>query len=307
MRTVVAALALVAGAVAIIAQPNADAAISSADQLDWHIAGAGPDISRLARPLGQIAIASQEIGTLSNRFESEVDALAKWRVAPDIFANLQTAGHEADQSNPFGVSPQVSKREDVPLPRSRPQPQSLVSIDPREFGGGPRIIHIALGQPVLAPLAHVHFCQVYPEDCRVQKVASRDELVDLTPERLEELKAVNASVNRAIHPQNMHEAVADEKWLILPKYGDCNDYAVSKRHELLERGWSARSLLLAEVVTSWGEHHLVLIIRTNQGDLVADNLYPKIRAWSAAPYEWVRIQSPENPTFWASMRRIPSA
>jgi predicted transglutaminase-like cysteine proteinase len=159
----------------------------------------------------------------------------------------------------------------------------------------------------LAPLAHVRFCQLNPGDCRAEKIVFRGGLIDLTPQRLEEIKSVNTFVNRAIHPQDMHEAVADEKWIILPKYGDCNDYAVSKRHELLARGWPARSLLLAEVITTWGEHHLVLVVRTKQGDLVADNLSPKIRVWSATPYEWVRIQTPANPTFWANMKRAPSA
>jgi len=95
--------------------------------------------------------------------------------------------------------------------------------------------------------------------------------------------------------------VLAEEWLISPDAGDCNDYAVTKRHELLARGWPARLLILAEVVVPSGEHHLVLVVRTNAGDLLLDNLNANIRPLSAARYGWVRAQSPENPKFWSTI------
>ena len=45
-------------------------------------------------------------------------------------------------------------------------------------------------------------------------------------------------------------------------------------------GFPSRALLLAEVVTSWGEHHLVLVVRTKEGDFVADSLHPRVRPWA---------------------------
>jgi hypothetical protein len=41
--------------------------------------------------------------------------------------------------------------------------------------------------------------------------------------------------------------------------------------------------LLSEVVTSGGEHHLVLVVRTKSGDLVLGNMAHAIRQWSKAP------------------------
>jgi predicted transglutaminase-like cysteine proteinase len=58
---------------------------------------------------------------------------------------------------------------------------------------------------------------------------------------------------------------------------------------------------LSEVVTSWGQHHLVVVVRTFGGDLVLDNLTQTILPWSRKPYQWVRIQMPKNPNFWASL------
>jgi len=70
---------------------------------------------------------------------------------------------------------------------------------------------------------------------------------------------------------------------------------------LLKRGWPARALLLSEVATHWGEHRLILVVRTSAGDLVLDKLTPQIRPWTRAPYSWVRMQTPKNPNYWASL------
>ncbi len=123
----------------------------------------------------------------------------------------------------------------------------------------------------------------------------------LNRERWAELVRVNAEVNRSIVPEPNTKGLAAEKWLISPPSGECHDYAVTKRHELLARGWPERDLLLAEVLTSWGEHHLVLVVRTSDGDFVADNLNANIRSWNKTQYQWLRVQSAANPKFWATV------
>jgi predicted transglutaminase-like cysteine proteinase len=160
---------------------------------------------------------------------------------------------------------------------------------------------IEFTNPVLAPFAHTRFCLQYPEDCRVQRMAFRGGKVSLTDQRWSDLVSVNAQVNRSIRPEPNLEGVIGEKWLISPKAGDCNDYAVTKRHELLARGWPSRSLLLAEVVVPSGEHHLVVVVRAQEGDLILDNLNSGVRPWFRTPYRFVRIQSPGNPSFWAGV------
>jgi predicted transglutaminase-like cysteine proteinase len=168
---------------------------------------------------------------------------------------------------------------------------SVDRIDRREA-------RIVLGAPVLPPFAHTRFCLIYPTECRVHGFPFRGGAIALTASRRAELVRINAEINRAIRPQRSFESTADEKWLIAPPFGDCNDYAVTKRHQLLMRGWPARALLLAEVVVPSGEHHLVLVVRTREGDMVADNLDLAIRLWTETRYRWVRIQSPANPLLW---------
>jgi predicted transglutaminase-like cysteine proteinase len=166
---------------------------------------------------------------------------------------------------------------------------------------GPQLERIKFDAPALAPMAHTRFCLQYPEDCKAPRMVFRSGGVKLTPSRWSDLVRVNAEVNRSIKPERNDAGLAGERWLVSPKSGDCNDYAVTKRHELLARGWPAHALLLAEVVTSWGEHHLVLVVRMHNGEFVADNLNANIRPWFKTGYQWVRIQSPRNPKYWSKM------
>ena len=176
------------------------------------------------------------------------------------------------------------------------------------FTGAPmhatvRLQRIRLEAPTLPPLAHVRFCLQYPRECRRTAILFRGGRVKLTPLRLRELTAVNMRVNAAITPERDPPGVVNERWRLAPSSGSCHDYAVTKRHELIVHGWPARSLLLSEVVTSWGEHHLVLVVRTAIADLVLDNLDAEIKPWTDTSYQWLRIETPQNPMVWANVHK----
>jgi predicted transglutaminase-like cysteine proteinase len=153
---------------------------------------------------------------------------------------------------------------------------------------------------VLPPLGHTQFCARYPRDCNP---TSRRNIANIPiGERWPQLNFINAMINAVIAPKPGEPAV-DSDWLIGPAEGNCNDYAVTKRHLLLEAGWPASALLLAEVVrVTTGEHHLILIVRGTNSDLVLDNLRPFIvtLAETHNDYLWVRMESAENPRFWTA-------
>ena len=151
--------------------------------------------------------------------------------------------------------------------------------------------------PSLAPMAFIRFCNKYPQDCEARSAPLSP--VVLTATRMSELVAVNRAVNRAIEPRADNRRVTQEEWLLSPRAGDCNDYAVSKRHRLIARGWPSRSLLLTEVVLSSGKHHLVLVVRTREDDFILDNLADDIRPVSHGQYKWVRGQQEKNPKLWS--------
>jgi predicted transglutaminase-like cysteine proteinase len=163
---------------------------------------------------------------------------------------------------------------------------------------------IGLAAPVLPPIGHSRFCLKYPADCAVHGIDFRHRTIALTQQRWNELNSVNREVNRDIVPAMTAGDALTEDWVIAPPAGDCKDYAITKRHKLLARGWPSRALLLAEVVVPSGEHHLILVVRLAESDVVLDNLTPNIRtvAMTYRRYHWVRIEMPQNPKFWARVQ-----
>ena len=224
------------------------------------------------------------------------------------FDNANAANSLTEPLRPVSLEQPEPREASTPVPDLGPAPKRSASLEPsRDTDRSPArqlglpISRIQFDAPALAPMAHTFFCLKYRDDCKVDKTVSPDSTVMLTSDKRAELERVNAAVNRAIIPQPNTNGLAGEVWLVSPRAGECHDYAVTKRHELLALGWPEQDLLLSEVVTSWGEHHLVLVIRTSDGDFVADNLNPNIRIWSQTPYQWVRIQSPGNPLIWSTL------
>ena len=153
-------------------------------------------------------------------------------------------------------------------------------------------------QTTLPPFGHTVFCLQHPRDCD----RTRPENISSVPlaGRLRQLNLVQRSVNNAIVPRRADAALFDT-WSILPREGNCSDYAVSKRHILLEAGWPAASLLLAEVrLIATGEHHLILIVKDATGDWVLDNLRPFAVRLPVIRnvYTWERVQSIGDPRLW---------
>jgi predicted transglutaminase-like cysteine proteinase len=153
----------------------------------------------------------------------------------------------------------------------------------------------------LAPFQHVRFCLHYPSDCKSDP--SESERVELSAETSEMLKRVNHGVNASIIPtlKNYGSNLGDG-WTIGPDTGDCNDYAVTKRHELLESGLPAKALRLSVVMTTSGIGHLVLVVATTKGDFVMDNLTEAIRHWQSTDYHWLKIQSVTDAKLWHEVK-----
>lgn len=172
--------------------------------------------------------------------------------------------------------------------------------DTSYFGQQSRVRNdgLLLGGPVLAPLAHVRFCLQYPEDCKQRHILFRGGPIRLDDRLENQLVRINLEVNRSILPQPNRGGVLNERWLVAPARGDCNDYAVTKQHRLLALGWPQRALLLAEVALPSGEHHLVVVVRTSRGNFVLDNLAKAPRRLADTNYRWIRAQSTSNPRMW---------
>jgi predicted transglutaminase-like cysteine proteinase len=155
--------------------------------------------------------------------------------------------------------------------------------------------------PTLTPFQHVRFCLRYPSDCKSNP--AENDHIDLDAETSELLKRVNHSVNLSIIPTvKDYGPNLDDGWTIAPDTGDCNDYAVTKRHELLENGLPSKALRLSVVKTASGIGHLVLVVVTTKGDIVMDNLTEVIRPWQSTDYHWLKIQSAADSKFWHEVK-----
>ncbi|MGD1037693.1 MAG: transglutaminase-like cysteine peptidase [Roseiarcus sp.] len=152
------------------------------------------------------------------------------------------------------------------------------------------------GGYALAPFSFVKFCLDYPGDCPKSAGAGR---IRLTSGRMAELASVNRAVNNSIRPTP--DASTFRYWKLDVNAGDCNSFAVQKRHELIQRGWPAAALALTVAKTSWGEGHLVVTVRTDKGDLVLDNLRSNIVSWQRTGYDWIMRQSERNPQYWVEL------
>jgi predicted transglutaminase-like cysteine proteinase len=149
------------------------------------------------------------------------------------------------------------------------------------------------GRPTLAPFAQIRFCISKPTEC---DVAVGADSVAANSATLDTLRKVNNRINHLIIPRI--DAAGDDDWESNVTSGDCEDFALTKRAELVAAGVSPRALRLAIAKTPSGEGHAVLVVKTSKGDLVLDNRTDAIKNWRATDLSWIKIQSGNNPQLW---------
>lgn len=153
-----------------------------------------------------------------------------------------------------------------------------------------------MGQPrVLEPFQWDNFKLRYPDSVGA---AGETPPITWTLDVARQIGGINARVNTGIKPKADSRGVLDT-WDIWPEFGDCNDYAVTKRSELLKADYPASVLLLEEVhIPSLGQDHLVLNLRTDRGEIVLDNRTPALMDRVDTEYVRIRHQSQSDPEVW---------
>jgi predicted transglutaminase-like cysteine proteinase len=150
------------------------------------------------------------------------------------------------------------------------------------------------------PIGHAEFCKSRPAECGTNNPVIP--AVSLTEGLWQQLLAVNAEVNGTVVPVTDSELYqVAEFWTYPNGYGDCEDYALEKRRELIDAGWPASTLLMAVVKQANGEGHAVLMVRTDRGDLVLDNQVGSVDLWNATPYKFIKRQSQADAGQWVDM------
>ena len=166
---------------------------------------------------------------------------------------------------------------------------------------------VTFGAKAAVPIGYYRLCNADNPVCRASAGTvdqTTEGVVRLDGRLAAQLATVNADVNRSIRPvANWIRYGPDDPWSVEPKAGDCKDFALTKKARLLKLGWPSNSLLMALAYTADGGLHAVLIVRTDRGDFVLDNLRNDIRRWSAKLYRWESIQSPTEEWAWYQLGR----
>ncbi|WP_421952714.1 transglutaminase-like cysteine peptidase [Pelagibacterium sp.] len=140
-----------------------------------------------------------------------------------------------------------------------------------------------------APLGLQIFCMTSPTHCASAPATQ----VHMDTNLMSVLNSVNRSVNASIRPQRRTTQI----WTVGARVGDCKDYAMNKRVQLIARGVPAGALRLAIGFTARGEGHAVLVVRTNAGDYVLDNLTSQIKPFNQTGHTLVAMSS-NDPKRW---------
>jgi predicted transglutaminase-like cysteine proteinase len=116
---------------------------------------------------------------------------------------------------------------------------------------------------------------------------------------------INRQVNRHIRSGSDARVYGVGDYWAVPNgdraRGDCEDYVLAKRRALVRAGYPVGALSIAVVETRWGETHAVLLVATDRGDYVLDNLTGRISRWDEANYKWRERQAPGKTFEWVRM------
>lgn len=157
----------------------------------------------------------------------------------------------------------------------------------------------ALGADPAPPMAY-RWCWSNGADCvsSAPATASAGRFLEL-------LYSVNADVNHL--PSGI--ALAGEPWRVISDRSDapgvCTDFAVTKLHRLALAGVPRGAMSLAYLHIDGAParmNHLVLLVRTDRGIYVLDNLTDELwRVEQEWRYHWVSRQEFGEPQVWRAM------
>lgn len=112
--------------------------------------------------------------------------------------------------------------------------------------------------------------------------------------RLEMLARVNLAVNNSIRWVSDQDLYGIPDYWTIPKQGlgDCDDYTLAKREQLLAAGVSIEDVRIALCeVPGMGYHAVLVATDPETGDWVLDNRHQDLVRWSATGYRLIAIQA----------------
>lgn len=135
--------------------------------------------------------------------------------------------------------------------------------------------------------------------------------IDLTPKTWRQINKINRRINRAVAQRTDLEIYGREEVWATPledgqRFGDCEDFVLEKRRALIADGFSPKALSIAVVLTPRNERHAVLLVNSEEGEYVLDNLSSWVIPWDKTQYRWRERQVAGSTHRWAGVQPAQS-
>ncbi|MGB3177271.1 MAG: transglutaminase-like cysteine peptidase [Albidovulum sp.] len=174
----------------------------------------------------------------------------------------------------------------------------LTAPAPAVGASGPSANRLVAKAPIAAPKGASDLCARHPWACATANRPPRP-----TAQMLQIARLINRDVNARTRNLSDNQQYGREEYWALPtaRGGDCEDFALEKKRRLIEAGLPPQALLIATVLDRSRNPHAVLVMRTDQGDYVLDNLRSGLSRWHLTGYSFLRMQDPKAPARWQAI------
>lgn len=135
-------------------------------------------------------------------------------------------------------------------------------------------------------------------------IKAEAEVAVSTQSDMRAIEAINRDVNWRIKPRTDNEAFGVADYWTLPLaygakgVGDCEDFVLQKRSTLRKSGYSLKMMSIALVEVPGQQTHAVLLLNTDRGVMVLDNLDSRVRRLSRSPYRVISREQFGAPLHW---------
>jgi len=150
------------------------------------------------------------------------------------------------------------------------------------------------------PIGHYEFCKATPAECSISTPDRGP--VRMTAALWNLVTSVNVAVNEWVSPMSDIDIFGKDEVWAYPNdgVGDCEDYVLEKRRQL-SHAIGLSNLLITVVRKKNGEGHAVLTVRSDQGDLILDNLSDEVKTWDKTGYRYLKRQASSHTGRWVSL------
>lgn len=181
----------------------------------------------------------------------------------------------------------------------------------RQYGA-----HVQVFKPDDFPTSgYLRYCRDYPKQCNQSDLVTR--VIIHGPRKIDaslrygELVAINKRVNREIkYTGDIEQHGRSEIWTYGENgTGDCEDQALRKKELCLKNGFPPEALLLTSVTVK-GVGHMLLMVRTTEGDFYMDNggdrLYTQEELEKKRGYVFIDRQADDGSDRWVNLNKKKS-